>query len=200
MNYTNWFLLLSIISLLYIVFYLIHSLTASDFIYFCNDCLKNNGLKENFENQTVTVDLPINTRYSCQNFCSPTARCAITGQQCFTDFDCPGCQEKKDDEENEPTPVNVPGDNDAGKLTIGVTPQYSPLTSGFGTHQLMLEHENQPAQADFGVNTWETDYKETKQLFDRRYKPDNLEFMPDYPNIYSLTGDFDSDGPFPANY
>lgn len=197
MNYTNWFLIIAILFLLSMVFHLIHTLTSSGFIYFCNS--NKEGFENDNANKTVTVDLPINTRYSCQNFCGPTARCAITGQQCFTDSDCPGCQQKTETLE-QPSLENVPGDNDAGKLTIGVTPQYSPLTSGFGTQQLMLEHENKPDQADFGVNTWKSDYDKTKQLFDRRYKPDNLEFMPDYPDMYSLTGDYVNDGPFPANY
>ena len=38
-----------------------------------------------------TVDLPINTTFSCENMCGPTAVCSITGEQCTSDIDCHGC-------------------------------------------------------------------------------------------------------------
>ena len=61
-------------------------------IFYWIDLLSNNGyivykLKEGFENvikeskdTTHTVSLPLNTTYTCQNFCGPTARCSKTGQ------------------------------------------------------------------------------------------------------------------------
>jgi hypothetical protein len=206
MKYYNLLLVIAILILLYYVFQLIHILSSHGIIYFCHDCDKKR-VKESFVNDSTshTVDLPINTRYSCKNFCGPTSRCAITGHQCFTDVDCPGCQpnikqstEKKKQENAEDE--HVPGDNDAGKLTIGVTPQYSSLTSGFGTQEMVLPHENKPARADFGINTWASPAEKSQQLFDKRYKPRDLEFMPSYPQMYSLTGKFVSDGPFPSNY
>lgn len=56
--------------------------------------VKENYIVECFESQKTshTVDLPLNTSYTCQNFCGPTARCAITGHQCSIDAACPGCQ------------------------------------------------------------------------------------------------------------
>ena len=184
MKYTNYLWIFAILVLLYMVFHMIHMLSLSGFIYF--------GGKEGFNNQTVTVNMPINTPYSCNNFCGPTSRCAITGQQCFTDMDCPGCKLN--------TTNHVQGDNDAGKLTVSQSPEYSSLTSGYGTQQLMLEHSKKPSQSNVGINTWKSGYNKTKQLFDSRYKPTNLEFMPQYTNTYSLTGEFSSDGPLPANY
>jgi len=205
MKYYNLLLVIAILILLYYVFQLIHILSSQGIIYFCHDCDKKR-VKESFVNDSTshTVDLPINTQYSCKNFCGPTSRCAITGHQCFADVDCPGCQpniqqspeKKKENAEDE----QVPGDNDAGKLTIGVTPQYSSLTSGFGTQEMVLPHENEPARADFGINTWASPAEKTQKLFDKRYKPRDLEFMPSYPQMYSLTGEFVSDGPFPSNY
>jgi hypothetical protein len=41
------------------------------------------------------VNLPLTDTYSCQNFCGPTARCSVTGQQCSADIDCPGCNPYK---------------------------------------------------------------------------------------------------------
>jgi len=103
---------------------------------------KNNVIKECFsstpsfgytsKSTNHTVDLPLTTTYSCKNFCGPTARCLITGQQCTADIDCPGCQPYSPPLQR--TGCGPPGDNDAGKLTWGMTPTYSPLTSGFGTH------------------------------------------------------------------
>ena len=162
---------------------------------------KNNYIIERFtsENTSHTVNLPLTTTYSCKNFCGPTARCSITGQQCFADIDCPGCQPN---ESSTPTASGcVPGDNDAGKLSVGVTPTYSPLTSGYGTQETVITSNmfSKPAMPNFGVDTWKKQFNEDQSLFNKRYKPKNLQNMPDYPERYSLTGTFIEDGPFAAN-
>jgi len=164
------------------------------------ECFTNNVTQEKYDGSTShTVDLPLTTTYSCKNFCGPTARCSITGQQCSADIDCPGCQPYS-------PPLSkakgcVPGDNDAGKLTWGVTPQYSPLTSGYGTKELEITSNmySKPAEANFGVDVWSQGFNESKKLFDQRYKPSGLQYMPDYPKRYSLTGEFIEDGPFASN-
>jgi hypothetical protein len=165
----------------------------------------NNYVVECFEdNYTHTVDMPLTTNYSCQNFCNPASRCAISGQQCFTDIDCPGCQP------NTPAPKNnmissindtVPGADDAGKLTIGVTPQYSPLTTGYGTHERIITKNmfSKPSSPNFGVNIWLKEFNEERELYNKRYKPENLKYMPNYSERYTLTGEFMDDGPFPSN-
>ena len=56
---------------------------------------------------THTVNLPLNTTSSCSNFCGPTARCSMTGQQCTSDIECPGCQPNVSQPQNQYTP-NVP--------------------------------------------------------------------------------------------
>ena len=151
-----------------------------------------------------TVNLPLTTTTSCNNFCGPTARCSVTGQQCSADIDCPGCQGIKSGNNTvytQQNTVNVPGDNDAGKLTLGVTPQYSSLTSGYGTHETIITNNmnSKPAMANFGVNTWLGEFNEGRSLFDKRYKPKDLQFMPNYKQRYSLTGEFMDEGPFPSN-
>ena len=78
------------------------------------------------------VDMPLTTTSSCKNMCGPPNRCSITGQQCMSDIDCPGC-EPQVPPLSPSTGENIIGDDDAGKLTAGVTPNYSPLTTGFGT-------------------------------------------------------------------
>jgi len=194
-NYYNILLAFFCLILFYLIFRWIDYLSIQKYIVECfttNEYLLNKGYSH-------TVDLPINTTYSCKNFCSPTARCAITGEQCFTDIDCPGCQPY-----SPPLPRSkgcVPGDNDAGKLTVGVTPQYSPLTSGYGTYETILTNNvnEKPAQANFGINTWKASFSEGEKLFNARYKPSGLQFMENYPEQYTTTGEFLTDGPLPSN-
>ena len=198
MNLGKLFLVITMIILLFIVFKMINYLSSEGYIV---ECFENNITEEKYDGSTShTVNLPLTTTYSCKNFCGPTARCAITGQQCFTDIDCPGCQPYS-------PPLSkakdcIPGDNDAGKLTVGVTPQYSSLTSGYGTQKRIITNNinGKPAQPNFGVNTWRASFNKGLNLFNKRYKPDQLEYMPNYPPIYSITGEFLGDGPLPSNF
>jgi len=177
--------------LFYWVFHKIDYLTYNKYVV---ECFTNNSYTHN-------VDMPLTTEYSCQNFCGPTARCAITGQQCFADTDCLGCQPPESSQSTNKTSC-VPGDNASGKLTVGVTPQYSPLTSGYGTNEKIITKDmnGKPAQPNFGVNTWRKKFDESLGLFNQRYQLKNSEFMPKYPPMYSITGEFLGDGPLPSNY
>jgi len=157
----------------------------------------------NEDNKTThNVDMPINNPYSCKNFCGPTARCSITGQQCFTDIDCPGCKPPTTEKGFDGNDVYVEGDNDSGKLTVGVTPTYSSLTSGYGTKERIITKDlyERPSPADFGANLWATKANIQQKLFDKRYKPPTLKNMPQYAPMYSLTGEFLGDGPLPSNF
>ena len=146
-----------------------------------------------------TVNLPLNTTTSCKNLCSPTGRCAITGQQCLADIDCPGCQP------NEPTSSDssecVPGYDGAGKLTGGITPTYSVLTTDIGTKATTFFRKkfSKPVSPDYGVNIWMSKFKEENNMFKQRYTPSGLQYMPSYPERYSVTGDFVENGPLPSN-
>lgn len=149
-----------------------------------------------------SVDLPLNTTYSCMNFCAPaTARCAITGEQCMADIDCRGCNPYGPS--YTASTANVPGQNDAGKLTWGQTPTYSTLTTDIGTQaKLFVSNKNKlekPAMADFGVNTWVSAFDGGQKLFDAKYKPSGLQFMPNYDKRYTVTGQFIDDGPLASN-
>lgn len=187
------FLPLIALILLFIIFNMIDYLVKENYIV---ECFNTQESSKN----THTVDLPLNTTYSCQNFCGPTARCAITGQQCFTDIDCPGCKPN-----SPPLPKKkdcIPGNNDAGKLTPGLTPTYSSLTSGYGTRERIITKDMyaRPPQANFGYDTWGDSFNEGQKLFNKRYKPNQLQYMPNYPPMYSMTGEFIGDGPLPSNY
>ena len=80
-KYNNIILAIISIILLVSIFIWIHFLTINKYII---ECFTSSSTSH-------SVDLPLTTKYSCQNFCGPTGRCAITGQQCFTDIDCPAC-------------------------------------------------------------------------------------------------------------
>jgi len=198
LSFNKLFLPITALILFFIIFNMIHYLAAEKYIV---ECFTSGPISETTSGQTShTVNLPLNTTYSCQNFCGPTARCSITGQQCFTDIDCPGCQPY-----SPPLPKTkdcIPGANDAGKLTVGVTPTYSPLTSGYGTREKIITNDMNapPPQANFGVDTWGKAFNEDQTLFNRRYKPNQLQYMPNYPPMYSVTGEFLGDGPLPSNY
>lgn len=146
-----------------------------------------------------TVDIPLTTTYSCKNFCGPTARCSITGQQCTADIDCPGCQPYSPPLKR--SGCGPPGDNDAGKLTFGVTPTYSPLTAGYGTKERVITPYKylKPSSSTYWPNTWLNSFKEEDKLYTTRFQPSGLQYMPKYPDRYSVTGDFIEDGPLPSN-
>jgi hypothetical protein len=187
------FLPLIALILLFIIFNMIDYLVKENYIV---ECFNTQESSKN----THTVDLPLNTTYSCKNFCGPNSRCAISGQQCFTDIDCPGCQPN-----SPPLPKKkdcIPGNNDAGKLTPGLTPAYSSLTSGYGTRERIITKDMyaRPPQANFGYDTWGESFNEGQKLFNKRYKPNQTGNMPNYPPMYSMTGEFIGDGPLPSNY
>ena len=197
-QYNILFLLFISFILFVAIFNWITFLTKNEYIM---ECFTNGPITQVTGGATShTVDLPLTTTYSCKNFCGPTARCAITGQQCSADIDCPGCQPYSPPLKKSFSGC-VPGDNDAGKLTWGVTPQYSPLTSGYGTQETVITSNmySKPAMANFGVDTWTSEFNEELNLFNNRYKPSGLKYMPNYPERYSLTGQFIEDGPYPSN-
>ena len=190
------FLPLIALILLFIIFNMINYLVKENYIV---ECFTDGAIQESSKTSR-TVNLPLNTTYSCKNFCGPNSRCAITGQQCFTDIDCPGCNPY-----SPPLPKTkdcIPGNNDAGKLTSGVNPTYSPLTSGYGTKERIITKDlyAKPSHPNFGSNTWGESFNEGQELYNKRYKPNQLQFMPNYPPMYSITGEFIGDGPLPSNY
>ena len=70
----------SLILLIFILYY-IHYLTKNKYIIECFSSSSPN-----------TVNLPLNSTYSCSNMCGPNNMCSITNQQCTSDIDCSGCQ------------------------------------------------------------------------------------------------------------
>jgi hypothetical protein len=196
-QYYTLFIALIAFVLLYFTFRMIDYLSVEKYIV---ECFTNNITNEKYDGSTShTVNLPLNTTYTCNNFCGPTARCSITGQQCFADVDCPGCQPYSPPLAK--SPECIPGNDEAGKLTVGVTPQYSPLTTGYGTRERIMTDDMyaEPPHPNFGVDVWGKSFNDGQSLFNRRYKPTGLQYMPKYPPQYSITGEFIGDGPLPSN-
>lgn len=89
-HYSTLFLVIASFILIIAIFKWIDYLTSNSFIM---ECFTPGPVQEESGGATShTVNLPLTTTYSCTNFCGPTARCSITGQQCSADIDCPGCQ------------------------------------------------------------------------------------------------------------
>ena len=159
-----------------------------------------------------SVDLPINTNYTCSNFCNPsTATCSKTGQQCADDIDCQqyGCESllkpptknQVDKVEDEPS-----ADYDAGILTYNQTPQYSVLTTDIGTNATVINKDAELVRQYQGIPVWEDTYDKQAQMVNDElaYKysaaPEEYRTAPFYPVTTTVTGVFYDIGPTPANY
>lgn len=188
------------IFLIIIIYTWIHYLVQNKYIV---ECFTNVEANVETPETSHTVDLPLTTTYSCKNFCGPQSRCSITGQQCTADIDCPGCQPYSPPlTKTDTTDTGVQGDNNAGKLTVGVTPRYSPLTTDIGTQAALVhlsDPNNKPPMPNFGENTWSKSYEQDQQMFDNKYKPSNLPNMPNYKERYTMTGIYKNDDPYAAN-
>ena len=151
---------------------------------------------ENFSNtydanKSSTVDLPINTTYSCSNVCGPLNRCSITGEQCSSDVDCYGCQVTSANSFINSN--NVEPNNESGKLTSSFTPTYSILTTDIGTKAKQTNSNDIPVQYFKGVDMWRDSFDKGMSLFVERGDANAgslITFSPTYPKITTLSGDF----------
>ena len=152
---------------------------------------------------THTVNLPINTTYSCKNMCGPYGKCSITGQRCLSDIDCYGCQASTSEISTSFLEMNTPqGEDDAGKYSY-LAPTYSELTTDVGTRAKLTSPSakfSPTPEYNAGVNTWRTEFDEGSALYNDVYAPPpNLANMPSYPTRYSLSGQFQENGPLASN-
>lgn len=172
-----------------------------------------------------TIDLPLSNPMSCRNTCA-VGRCSKTGQQCLADIDCPGCNPyAAPDTPFDVGAKRVPAANDAGKLTAGVTPTYSSLTTDIGSRAAvfnadalgtappkgMLDIGGAPLRSPNGVwpyegatphSAWRTQFDAAQELYDTKFrpKPGQYSFMPSYPEQPTTTGMFINSEPLPANF
>ena len=194
---------LALISLLLfiLIFKWIHYLSTNNYIVYYKEGMVSNT-KEDDNTTTHNVNMPLNTKVSCQNMCGPPNRCSITGQQCMADIDCPGCEPPSSTGTGESkTTQEVMGENDSGKLSTAMTPNYSELTSDIGSRaRLITADKYEKSMSPYrGINTWDAQFNLSRKLFDDRYKPAGLKGMPSYRRQYSLSGSFDEEGPFASN-
>jgi len=93
--------------------------------------------------------------------------------------------------------------NDAGKLTVGVTPTYSPLTTDIGTKSGLVGASGElkrPPLYDKGTDLWTEYFNNEYEFFKMRYTPPkNLPFETAYPKTSTLSGEFSGDGPLASN-
>jgi hypothetical protein len=161
-----------------------------------------------------TVDMPLNTTYGCKNFCGPQAQCAITRAQCTADIDCYGCDPgptrtfPKEESAAEPY-------DDAGKLGINQSLQYSYLTTGYDGHGIDFAAAypnsiNAVIQQPYlGADVWTNSfnkglnyYNKTRESYDKYGEGRAPDFFydeptglatvaaPNYPTTISATGQF----------
>ena len=162
-----------------------------------------NVIRINTENAdtTDTVNLPINTTTSCKNMCGPPGRCSITGEQCVSDIDCYGCTPPPNEKIQQSLKEEVPGYNDSGKLTVGVTPTFSVLTTNVGTQSSMVVNPDAKVPQYFlGIDQWKNKFELGENEFNKKYYPaGNLGNMPNYPIRPTLSGQFKEVGPLASN-
>jgi len=196
MNYSKkWqFLILILIVIIAIITGLYYSVLQKDgFSSFTYD--------SNSPKNSHNVDV-VNNYYSCSNFCGPNSQCAITKEQCTSDVDCQGCQppvKKKDFTNTEVKPLD-----DAGKLTLGQTPQYSTLTSDIGFTATSLTNSKKELVRPYeGYDKWSKSFNYGLALSNKKMTSDYEGYpsasIPVYPVTRTVTGLFYDTGPSAAN-
>jgi len=172
-------------------------------------------LKESFTNNSSvfadldrpdtshTVNMPLTTSYGCNNKCGPKSTCYITGEQCTSDVDCYGCQRNISKMPIYPSLyTNVPGADDAGKLTYNQTPQQSSLTSDIGSMAYTIDANAKVPRPYEGVNVWRESYDVGMELFNKKqayYNDPRGGVTPQYAVKPTATGEFLDYGPLGSN-
>jgi hypothetical protein len=165
------------------------------------------GLRDRGTPETShTIDLPLSNPTSCRNTCA-VGRCSKTGQQCLADIDCPGCNPyAAADTPFDVGAKSVPAANDAGKLTAGVTPTYSSLTTDIGSRAAVFNTDALGTPPPKGMldmgGAWRSQFDAAQELYDAKYrpKPGQYAFMPSYPEQPTTTGMFVNSEPLAANF
>lgn len=150
-----------------------------------------------------TVDMPINNPFSCSNFCGPKSTCAITGEQCATDNDCPGCKPPAKQQSQCET-EDVPGYEASGPLAMsnvernpGYYKNYAEVYPNSKDAELTNAYsgDNKWARAfNFGLGLYNK-----KREFNNGVDEDERAFVPQYPTTTTATGLFYSTGPPASN-
>lgn len=160
---------------------------------------------------THTVDLPINTNFTCSNFCGPKNTCSKNPEiQCSTDVDCWkfGCQsllKPPTSKQVEEVEFDAEPDYAAGILTYNQTPQYSSLTTDLGTESTIIDANAEIPRTYQGIPVWTDMYDKQARMLDDKLayqysaEPEEYRTAPFYPVATTITGDFYDIGPTPSN-
>ena len=220
MKYTNYIDIgISISSFIYTFKSLFFSLVIAWAIYIYFFTVDSN-FKEGFDpnalptydsnspSNTHSVDL-VNGKYSCSNFCGPNAQCAITREQCSSDVDCKGCQRPISAPSKCLTNSGVKPLDDAGKMTLSQTPQYSSLTTDIGTFATSISGkpgylDDSPPAMYQGFDKWTKAFNYGLKLSNDKLTyadSDTVDtlILPKYPVTKTATGLFYDMGPNASN-
>jgi hypothetical protein len=150
--------------------------------------------------------LPLNTRYSCNNFCGPKGRCIKTGEQCLADIDCYGCEninkrnnEEKEEIEEKEENMEING----GTLVSPI--EVSKLTTDIGTQSYIYNKDAKTPQMFLGIDKWTKTFNYGLTLEDDKLTmqyssaPEAYRFLPTYPVSETVTGLFYDTGPSASN-
>jgi hypothetical protein len=179
----------------------------------------NSNLKEGFDpNALLTYDSDspknshnvdvVNNKYSCSNFCGPNAQCAITREQCTSDVDCQGCKPPITSPPKYLTTREVKPLNDAGKLTLSQTPQYSSLTTDIGSEAAYARPGSKKEEiyrGYDGYDMWTKSFNyglglaDMKLVYQNSPQPAEYRSLPVYPVTRTVTGLFYDTGPTASN-
>ena len=136
---------------------------------------------ENFsEENSRTVDLPLTFPFSCKNFCGPNNVCAITGEQCTSDYDCTGCE-------------NIPK-----RKPPNVEPYYRELSSNNVIMDSVYVGSNNNLVPSYysGDNKWIKSFNEQIKMYNEKETYNNpltdfeQKMISVYPSNVSMTGQY----------
>ena len=170
----------SIISFILIImlFKWIDYLIENDYII---ECFRGGTFSEASVGATShTVNLPLTTTYSCKNFCGPNNVCAITGEQCTSDYDCTGCE-------------NIPK-----RKPPNVEPYYRELSSNNDIMDSVYVGSNNNLVPSYysGDNKWIKSFNEQIKMYNEKETYNNpltdfeQKMISVYPSNVSMTGQY----------
>ena len=181
-----------------------------------------NYIQEQFENiNTNNVNMPFQTSTKCQNPCTSMSSCLITGEQCQRDIDCQGCLPKQQQKYSSTDRTNYTVGEKQGQFYQQINymqdTQHNGNIGGGGSPDMMYRESSitkfsqpfnsqtnftKPPEYSLGTNEWKSPFDAGYQLYNKRFTPPSSQFqdMLQYPEKYTLSGEFEENGALPYNY
>ena len=192
---------------------IIHIVTSSLIVFFLlvllfhwsNFLASHQYVQECFENKNINiVNMPFQNNVTCNNPCTTMSSCLLTGEQCQTDSDCKGCIQPQHNQKQYPTLDRTNHTIDSGvgeKTTKSKHVKYNESVSSVDENTFYPKFTNTP-EYSLGTNEWKSPFDTSYMLYDKRFKPSSIQFhdMLNYPEKYTLSGEFKESGAMPYNY